>query len=90
MPATDDFARFQTTDISPLTKAVLVTPSDSTDLAFVTRAIYVGNGGAVTVNMADSGTAITFANVPTGTTLPIRVSRIRSTLTVASDIIALA
>jgi hypothetical protein len=90
MPATDNFSRFQTTDISPLTKAVLVTPSDSTDLAFVTRAIYVGEGGAVTVNMADSGTAITFANVPTGTTLPIRVSRIRATLTVATDIIALA
>jgi len=90
MPATDNFSRFQTTDISPITQAVLVVPSDSTDLATVTRAIYVGNGGAVTVNMADSGTSITFANVPTGTTLPIRVSRIKATLTVATDIIALS
>ena len=90
MPATDNFSRFQTTDISPITRAVLVTPSDSTDLETVTRAIYVGNGGAVTVNMADSGTSITFANVPTGTTLPIRVSRIKATLTVATDIIALS
>ena len=90
MTAIDNFSRFQTTDISPITRAVAVTPSDSTDLASVTRAIYVGNGGNVSVIMADSEAAVLFANVPTGTTLPIRVSRIRSTGTVATGIVALS
>ena len=89
MPATDNFSRQQTLTSDPATNAVLVSPSDSTDLTYVTRAVYVGNGGALTVNMADSGTAITFANVPDGTTLPIRVIRIKNTGTVAADIIAL-
>ena len=45
MTAIDNFSRFQTTDISPITRAVAVTPSDATDLVNVTRAIYVGDGG---------------------------------------------
>ena len=89
MPATDNFARQQTLTSDPATNAILVTPSNSTDLTYVTRAVYVGNGGALTADMADSGSSITFANVPSGTTLPIRVTRIRSTGTVATDIIAL-
>jgi len=66
----------------------LVTPNDSTDLTYVSRAVYVGTGGNMKVTMQDSGTVL-FTGVPTGTTLPIRVSRIWSTSTTASTIINL-
>lgn len=72
---------------APASNFVAVTPHDSTDLANVSRAIWVGGAGnvaAVTV----AGTAVTFAGVPAGTLLPIRVSRINATNTTATDIVA--
>ena len=89
MPAIDNFSRQQTLTGDPATNAVLITPNDSTDLVAVTRAVYVGTGGNMKVTMQDSGTVL-FTGIPTGTTLPIRVSRIWSTTTTASTIIALS
>jgi hypothetical protein len=88
MPATDNFSRQQTLTSDPATNAVLVSPNDSTDLTYVSRAVYVGTGGNMKVTMQDSGTVL-FTGVPSGTTLPIRVSRIWSTTTTASTIINL-
>lgn len=89
MPATDNFSRQQTLTGDPATNAVLITPSDSTDLVAVTRAVYIGTTGNMKVTMQDSGTVL-FTGIPAGTTLPIRVSRIWSTTTTASTIIALS
>jgi hypothetical protein len=89
MPATDNFSRQQTQTADPATNAVLITPSDSTDLATVTRAVYVGGTGNMKVTMQDSGTVL-FSGIPAGTTLPIRVSRIWATTTSATLIIALS
>ena len=89
MPATDNFSRQQTLTSDPATNAVLVSPNDSTDLVAVTRAVYVGTTGNMKVTMQDSGTVL-FTGIPAGTTLPIRVSRIWSTTTTASTIIALS
>ena len=50
MPATDNFSRFQTQASDPATNAVLVSPNDSTDLTYVSRAVYVGTGGNMKVN----------------------------------------
>lgn len=69
-------------------KAAAVTPSDSTNLSYDTRAIYVGTGGNVVAVFTDN-TAITFSNVPAGTILPIVVKRVNSTNTTASNIVAL-
>ena len=88
MPATDSFSRYQTSGSDPACNAVLVSPSDSTDLTYVTRAVYVGTSGNMKVTMQDSGTVL-FTGVPAGTTLPIRVTRIWSTTTTASTILAL-
>lgn len=88
MPATDSFRRFQTQDFSPLTRAASVTPHDTNELEFVTRALYVGAAGDVAVTMQDGGN-VTFVDVPTGTVLPIRVKVVKSTGTDASSIIAL-
>jgi hypothetical protein len=89
MPATDNFSRQQTLTGDPATNAVLITPSDSTDLVAVSRAVYIGTTGNMKVTMQDSGTVL-FTGIPAGTTLPIRVSRIWSTTTTASTIIALS
>lgn len=89
MPTAEDlFARFRQDNFSPITHAVPVTPDDDDELEYVTRAIYVGDGGDLAVVLQDSGT-VTFANVPTGTTLPIRVKKVLNTGTVATAIIAL-
>jgi hypothetical protein len=88
MPATDSFSRFQTQDFSPATSAVAVTPHDTNELTYVTRAVYVGGAGNLKVTMQDSGT-VTFTDVPAGTTLAIRCKVIFSTGTTATGIIAL-
>jgi hypothetical protein len=88
MPAIDNFARVQSTTSDPATNAVVLTPSDSTDLTNVSRALYVGTTGNIKVTMQDSGTVL-FTAVPAGAVLPIRVTRVWSTTTTASTIIAL-
>jgi len=65
-----------------------VTPSDSTDLTTLARAIYVGGAGNV-VAVQHDGTAVTFTAVPAGTVLPIAIRRINSTSTTATAIVAL-
>jgi hypothetical protein len=66
-----------------------VTKSDSADItAGPCRALFVGVGGdVVAVTVAD--VAITFKNVPSGTTLPVIARRVNSTSTTATDIVAL-
>ncbi len=73
---------------SPADEAASVTPHDTNDLSKTTRAIYVGSGGDLKVDMAKSGT-VTFVGVPTGTVLPIRAERVYATGTTATSIVAL-
>lgn len=87
MAATDIFNANR--DISaPAGSFAAITPSDATELGFLTRAVYVGTGGNV-VAVDAAGTAVTFTAVVGGTILPIRVSRINSTNTTASNMVAL-
>jgi hypothetical protein len=60
----------------PGASAFAITPSSTEDLVRQTRGIYVGGGGDLVVDMADSGEQIVFKAVPTGTTLPIQVRRV--------------
>ena len=73
---------------APFVKAAAVTPSDSTVLA-ATRGLYVGGTGAVVVLMADDSSSVTFAAVPVGTVLNVRVTKVLSTGTAATNIVAL-
>lgn len=66
-----------------------ITPNDSTNLTTVTRAIYVGGAGDLVVRFPGSSTSITFNDVPAGTVLPICVTRVLSTGTVATELIGL-
>lgn len=84
----DNFSNFPTTPISPARSAITVTPSDGSDLPHISRALYIGQGGDVTVEMAD-GDITTFEGVPGGTILPLRIKQVRSTATTATGIISL-
>lgn len=68
--------------------AVAVTKSDSVNLTYAFRALWIGSGGDVVVVMQD-GSAITFKNCADGSMLPVRGIRVNSTGTTASDIVAL-
>lgn len=69
-------------------KGVAVTKSDSTVLE-TTRALWVGGVGDVAVVFADGGAAVTLSAVPAGTLLPVQVTKVMSTNTSATLIIAL-
>ena len=71
---------------SPYSHAAAITPHDSTDLSQTTLAIYVGVTGDVTAII--DGNAILFKAVPVGV-LRIRCTRVNSTATTATNMVAL-
>lgn len=73
---------------SPAENAETVTPSNSVDITYVSRALYIGSTGDVKVDMK-GGQTVTLVAVPAGAILPIRVTRVYATGTTASSIIAL-
>lgn len=83
-----DRVSFQDGPINPARFAVAVTPSDATVLN-TTKALYVGGAGAVAVTMAGGGN-VTLAAVPVGTILPVAVTKVLSTGTTATNIVALS
>ncbi len=70
----------------PLVNLAAVTPSDSTDLDYLTRAVFVGTSGNMVVHTAD-GTSVTLSSLTEGWH-PIRVARILATGTTATNIVA--
>ena len=66
--------------------ARVVVPSDATVIP-VTRALFVGTTGNITVRMADE-TQVLFSNVPVGV-FPIQVDMVMSTGTTASNMVAM-
>lgn len=73
---------------APAASYAAITPSDTVDLTYLTRFVYVGGAGNV-VAIDRDGNAVTFTAVPAGTVLPIRVKRINSTNTTATALVAL-
>lgn len=70
----------------PAKVAAEITPAD--DGLHEYRALYIGGAGDVKVDMAESGTAVTFVGVAAGI-LPISVRRVYDTDTTATDIVGL-
>jgi len=60
--------------------------SDGSDLPIFTRAIYTGSGGAIKITTV-GGNTVTLVGVPAGSLMPVRVARLWSTGTVATDVI---
>ena len=76
-------------DAAPAVGGEAVTLSDSVD--FITkpcRALWVGSGGTIKMTTR-SGDVITLTNVPSGYLLPIACTRVWSSVTTASSIVAL-
>ena len=75
-------------DLATLDQAYAVTPSDATNFAQgKCRAIYVGGAGNITAIVG--GAAGLFTAVPVGTTLWIGATRVNSTATTATALVAL-
>lgn len=75
------------TSSSPWRRAFAVTPDDGADLANVSRGLYVGGAGNVSVILADDNSPVTFVGVSAGTMLPVWVKRVRATGTTATSIL---
>lgn len=68
--------------------AIAVTPSDATDFTSGRcDAIYVGGAGNITAIVG--GSAVLFTAVPVGTVLRISATRVNSTATTATAMVAL-
>lgn len=85
MPTIDKFESHAPSETGPVTDAVAVSPSDTVDLAYMTRALHIGTPGDLRVDTAD-GSTVTFVNIAAGWH-PVRVTRIWATGTTAADII---
>jgi hypothetical protein len=83
---TDSFRSHTRSLTSPPEHALAILPDDAGDLPQVTRALYVGAAGDVTVRMR-GGEAVTFVGVSAGTLLPVRVSRVLASGTTAAGIL---
>lgn len=92
---------FQNDNNAPAVLAYAVTKSDTDDLTYTSRALYVGGAGDVCVDMygpfsgyvgdrALNPITVTFKNVVAGTILPIAVRRVRSTGTTATNIVTMS
>lgn len=73
---------------NPATGGFAVVPSDTVDFSELSRALYIGGAGNLVVVM-QNGNVLTFVGVPAGTVLPVRASRVNSTSTTATNIVAL-
>jgi hypothetical protein len=73
----------------PATNAFPITPDDVALLPQPVRGIHVGEGGHVVLDTYGGQTAVRFANVQTGTVLPVTALRVRATGTTANSLIGL-
>jgi hypothetical protein len=84
----DKFSDYPTSLTAPARDAETVVPNDTTSLAVLPRALYVGQTGDVAARLA-GGQSVVFRNVQAGSLLPVRAARVMSTGTTAADILAL-
>lgn len=84
----DKFSDYPTTLTAPAREADIITPHDTTDLAVLPRAIYVGQSGDISVRFS-GGQTVLFVNAQAGSFLPVRASGVNATGTTAANLIAL-
>jgi hypothetical protein len=71
---------------APAARYAAVTPNDDTVVG--ARSLYIGTAGDVVLKAAANATAVTFSNVPAGTTLACGAYSVMAATT-ASNIVAL-
>jgi hypothetical protein len=85
---TDRFESLSPSITGPALSGFAAIPSDTADLPETTRALYIGTGGDLAVFMM-TGEFLQLKQVPQGSLLPLRVTRIARTGTSAADIVGL-
>lgn len=86
MPA-DPFPFHSDSPNSPAAVAFAIVPSNALELSQVTKAIYVGTAGHVTLRPLRASADVVYRNVPAGAYLTIRASHVRATGTTAADLV---
>ncbi len=88
MAVTDYFSGAADQLDAPGSSAFAIAPSDTVPLPSVTRGIWVGGAGNVSVVMRD-GSTVVFVGVAVGTLLPLRVQQINATGTTATNMVGI-
>ena len=83
----DFFDSYGDSATAPSRAPFAIAPSDTDPLPFVTKAIYVGTGGAVTLRGVAGQGDVIYKNVASGSYLEVRASHVRATGTTAADLI---
>jgi hypothetical protein len=73
--------------LSPASHAAAVVPSDTSDLPFASKRLWVGGAGSVSL-ITVGGDTVTYAAIPAGTYLRVRAARVLAAGTTASAIVA--
>lgn len=66
-----------------------ITPADGADLPFITRGIWVGGAGNLSVVCLNTGLTVTFSGIPAGTLLPLQTARVLATGTTATLLVGM-
>ncbi len=90
MPSVDQFDSYGDSVADPSRAPFAVVPHDTSPLAVVPKALFVGTGGTLVLRGLDSAADVTFKNLANGQILDVRASHVRATGTTAADIVALA
>lgn len=85
--SSDRFSSFADSPDAPAAQAFAIVPSDSAELPAITKSIYVGSSGDVTLRPLRGTADITYRNVPDGAYLTIRASHVRASGTTAGDLV---
>lgn len=86
----DSFSGYADSLTAPASNCFAITPSDTAELAIVTKALYVGTGGDVVLRPVNGSADVTFRNVPDGGIIDVRTRAVRAFGTTAADIVGLA
>lgn len=76
--------------MTPASRGAAVTPSNTANLTATSRGIYVGVSGDVVVTLQGmiDGTSLTFTGLAAGVVHPLKVKRVWTTGTTATNIVA--
>lgn len=74
---------------APATRAVAITPSDTVNLAEVSRGLYVGTAGNATILLGDDTSAVVFTGLAAGLVYPLQVKRVNAGSLTAGNLVAL-
>ena len=86
----DAFAHSVDSPMAPAETCFEIVPDDVAELERATKALFVGEGGDVTLVSLNGEAPVTFANLASGSILDVRVRAVKATGTTATGLVGLA